>query len=106
MNNRTLRLVACLVFQAAGWICLLAGFHGNFPIVIGCLALGNFFSFRRSYLFIGVMAAVLIFTTVVRDWTSSHWPIWFGIFIGLALLGSSLAEIRAWRSSLKHDHAA
>lgn len=106
MKNGALKLVACLVFQAAGWICLFAGFHGNFPIAIGCLALGNFFSLRRSYLFIGVMAAVLVFIVVVRDWTSLHWPIWFGIIVGLALLLASLKEFRAWRSSLRHDHVA
>jgi hypothetical protein len=50
MKNRTLKLVACLVFQTAGWMCLFADFHGNLPIAAGCLALGNFFSFRRSYL--------------------------------------------------------
>jgi hypothetical protein len=106
MKNRTLKLVACLVFQTAGWMCLFADFHGNLPIAAGCLALGNFFSFRRSYLFIGVMVALLIFVAIVRDWTFSPFPIWFGILIGLALIVTSLKEFRNWRSSLRNDQAS
>ena len=85
---------------------MFADFHGNLPIAAGCLALGNFFSFRRSYLYIGVMAAVLIFVAIVRDWTFSPFPIWFRILIGLALIVTLLQEFRNWRSSLRIDHAA
>ncbi|MGA2247362.1 MAG: hypothetical protein ABSH48_20420 [Verrucomicrobiota bacterium] len=90
MKNRNLILAACLIFLTAAWICALAGFPGNLPIVNGCLAVYSFFSFRRSYLFICGLIATPV-CMVVLSIQNPH--IWAEICIsqfGLILLSASL----------------
>ena len=109
MKNRTFRLAACLAFQVAGWTVF---FLGNGTIACACLALGNYYSRRRSYLVIGLLVAAFLFTVGLDIYQHEyiamkmHFPNWFKFFIGSVLLLSSFLEFRAWRSDSKNDHVA
>jgi uncharacterized membrane protein YczE len=109
MNNRTFKLAACLAFQLVGWIVF---FLGNGTIACGCLALGNYFSCRRSYLVIGMLVASLLFTVGLDIYQHEyiamkmHFSIWFEVLVGTVLFVSSFQEFRAWRADLKRPHSA
>jgi predicted tellurium resistance membrane protein TerC len=108
MENRTFRFAAYLVFQTLGWIVFFAG---HTTIACGCLAVGNYFSCRRSYLMIGTLVAVVLLMVGMniywhRDYAvRMHYSIWFMLFMGVALLLGSIHEFRTWRTDSKQGHA-
>jgi uncharacterized membrane protein YczE len=109
MKHRTIKLAACLVFQLAGWIVF---FLGNGTVACACLALGNYFSRRRSYLVIGLLVAAFLFTVGLdiyqHEYISMkmHFSNWFRVFIGSVFLLTLFLEFRAWRADLKNDRSA